>query len=105
MITLLAQSLYCVRNGIAPVAHAGPFESPSIASLNTRKLPTEAESKTIKSGPTRWTLDLTVKRLSDPICLPPRAAEAGQLLRKCANRGVNVFFQRSNQVPNLRKAD
>lgn len=80
-------------------------ESLSVAPLNTRTAQTEAESKTFKSGLTYWTLDLTVKQLSDPICLSSHMAKASQLLRKCMNRGVNVFFQGLNQVCNLHIED
>lgn len=83
--------IFLSSNSISCVQWLGLFESLSIATLNTRKPPTEAESKTFKSGLTYWTLDLTVKQLSEPICLPSCMAMASQLLRKCMNRRSMCF--------------
>lgn len=79
------------RSNIYAAHYPRVFKCCSIALLNNRKPPTEAKLKALKCGLTYWTLDLSVKQLSDPICLPSRTANASQLLKKCMNRGVSVF--------------
>lgn len=71
---------------------------------NASKPPTEAESQTPKNGLTHWTLDLTVKQLSDSMCSPSCTGES--IIEKVhEQRGQCVFFQRFNQVRNLRITD